>query len=55
MSLTRDDREHYIYQCHACAAQEYEILLLVRSDPDHPDAAWLASIPVDLGLARDRS
>ena len=46
--LTADDRTHYVYQCHACVVVEHERLRIHGTDPDHPDAAGLASSAVEL-------
>ena len=46
--LTRDDRLHYGYQCHACVVSEHDLLRLVGRDPDHPDAERLSASAVDL-------
>ena len=48
--LTRDERDHYVYQCHACAMAEHELLLTLKGDPEHPDLVRLFSGPVDPGL-----
>jgi hypothetical protein len=50
-TLTADESHHYGYQCHNCVAREHELLLLWRSDPDHPDTQSLHASPVDLGLS----
>lgn len=49
VSLGRDDREHYGYQCHACVIREHDLVLMLAQDPDHPDAGWLELSPVEIG------
>jgi hypothetical protein len=48
--LTRDEKQHYVYQCHSCVFREHELVLALKTDPDHPDIEQLFSGPVDLGL-----
>lgn len=48
--LTADEGKHYAYQCHACVMAEHELVLALKTDPDHPDLDRLFSGPVDLGL-----
>jgi hypothetical protein len=48
--LTPDEREHYAYECHACVMAEHDLVLTLKTDPDHPDLDRLFSGPVDLGL-----
>lgn len=45
-TLTSDDREHYVYQCHACVLIEHDQASVAKTDPDHPDARRLSDIPV---------
>lgn len=49
VTLGRDDRDHYGYQCHACVIREHDLVLMLARDPDHPDAGWLDLSPVELG------
>ena len=48
--LTPDEWEQYAYQCHSCVMAEHELVLALKTDPDHPDLDRLFSGPVDLGL-----
>ncbi|NNM74474.1 hypothetical protein [Enterovirga aerilata] len=52
LPMTRDDREHYGYACHACVVREHELTVTLRSDPDHPDLWRLSEGPVHLGYRR---
>lgn len=47
--ITAEDGEHYGYQCHACAVREHDLVLLAARDPQHPDLAWLDTVPVETG------
>jgi hypothetical protein len=51
VTLTADESHHYGYQCHDCVVREHELILLWRSDPDHPDTHALHRSPVDIGLS----
>jgi hypothetical protein len=52
LPMTKDDREHYGYQCHPCVVREHELVVTLRGDPDHPDLLHLTDGPVDLGYGR---
>ena len=54
VTLKKDEREHYGYECHDCVVREHELILTWTKDPNHPDAERLFSGPVDIGLARNR-
>lgn len=51
VTLTKDDRTHYGYECHGCVVREHELVLTWKSDPDHPDIERLFNGPVDIGYA----
>ncbi|MDB5512632.1 MAG: hypothetical protein JWR08_2115 [Enterovirga sp.] len=50
-TLSKDEREHYGYQCHRCVVVEHELIGLAGRDPDHPDVARLGLSAVDLSVA----
>jgi hypothetical protein len=54
LPLCADDGEHYGYQCHDCVVQEHELVVTLRSDPEHPDVWLLTDGPVDIGFSPSR-
>lgn len=50
--LSRDERDHYIYQCTICVMHEHELLGAHGRGHDHDEIDRLFSGPVDLGLAQ---
>ena len=54
LPLPADDGEHYGYQCHTCVVREHELVVTLRSDPEHPDVWLLAEGPVDIGFSPGR-
>ena len=55
LPMTPDDGEHYDFQCHACVVREHELVVALRSEPDHPEMVRLMEGPVDLGFGRARA
>lgn len=46
--LSRDEREHYVYQCTPCVMREHDLILAHHRGEDHPDIESLFSGPVTI-------
>ena len=45
-ALSKDEREHYVYQCVICVMREHDVILAHQRGEDHPDLETLFSGPV---------
>lgn len=48
--LSKEEHEHYLYQCAVCVAFEHELLLAHGRGDDHDEIDMLFAGPVDIGL-----
>jgi hypothetical protein len=46
--LSRDERQHYLYQCSLCVMREHDLILAHGRGEEHPDIERLFSGPVEI-------